>query len=88
MDLAAEHVDPEDLSVVVALSEGEAVALWCAIMAPHTEENLIDGVVGDLCVSMRVQQPEGMRGKMMLMFGMYKEAVLGFNPSAPKIYTH
>lgn len=56
-DLAAEHVDPEDLSIVVALSEGKAVALCCAIMASHTEQNLIDGVVGNLCTGVGVQQP-------------------------------
>lgn len=58
-DLAAEHVDPEDLGVVVALSEGKAVALWCAIMSSHTEQDLIDGVVGDLCTGVGVQQPVG-----------------------------
>lgn len=47
-DLAAEHVDPEDLGVVVALGEGEAVALRCAIMSSHTKQDLINGVVGDL----------------------------------------
>lgn len=57
MDLAAEHMDPEDLSVVVTLSEGEAVALWCAVMASHTEQNLIDGVVGDFRTGIGVQQP-------------------------------
>lgn len=57
LDLAAKHVNPEDLSVVVALSEGEAVALRCAVMAPHTEQNLINRVVGDLGVVVGVQQP-------------------------------
>ena len=57
MDLAAEHVDPEDLGVEVALSEGKAVALWCAIMAAHTEQNLVYRVVGDLCTGVGVQQP-------------------------------
>lgn len=57
MDLAAEHMDPEDLSIVVALSEGKAVTLWCAIMASHTEQNLVDRVVGDLCTGVGVQQP-------------------------------
>lgn len=50
-------MDPEDLSIEVALSEGKAVALWCAIMASHTEQDLIDRVVGDLCTGVGVQQP-------------------------------
>lgn len=57
LDLAAEHMDPEDLSIVVALSEGKAVALWCAIMASHTEQNLIYRVIGNLCIVVWVQQP-------------------------------
>lgn len=57
MDLAAKHVDPEDLGVVVALSEGKAVTLWCAIMASHTEQDLIDGVVGNLGTVVGIQQP-------------------------------
>lgn len=56
-DLAAEHVDPEDLGIVVALGEGEAVALWRAIVSSHTEQDLIDGVVGDLRTGVGVQQP-------------------------------
>lgn len=55
--LAAEHVDPEDLGIVVALSEGEAVALRCAVVAAHTEENLVDWVVGNLRVGIGVQEP-------------------------------
>lgn len=51
-------MDPEDLSVVVALSEGKAVALWCAIVASHAKQNLIDRVVGNLCTGVGVQQPE------------------------------
>lgn len=57
LDLAAEHMDPEDLSIVVALGEGKAVALWCAIMTPHTEQNLVNRVVGNLCTIVGVQQP-------------------------------
>lgn len=56
-DLAAEHVNPEDLCVVMALSEGEAVALWRAIMASDTEQDLINGVIGNFCVVVGVQQP-------------------------------
>lgn len=58
LDLAAEDVDAEDLGVVVALGEGETVALWCAVMAAHTEEDLVDGVVGDLCARLGIQQPD------------------------------
>lgn len=57
MDLAAKHVNPEDLRVVVALSEGEAVALRCAVMASNAEQNLIDGVIGNFCVVVGIQQP-------------------------------
>lgn len=57
-DLAAEHVDPEDLGVVVALGEGEAVALRRAVVASHAEQNLVDGVVGDLRAGVGLQQPE------------------------------
>lgn len=57
LDLAAEDVDAEDFCVVVAFGEGEAVALWRAVVAPHTEQNLVDGVVGDLCTRLGVQQP-------------------------------
>lgn len=56
-DLAAEHVDPEYLGIVVTLCEGKAVALWCAVMASHTEQNLIDGVVGNLRTGVGIQQP-------------------------------
>ena len=63
MDLATENMDPEDLSIVVALSEGKAVTLWCAVMATHTEQDLIDGVVGDLSAGSGVQQPEGIKLK-------------------------
>lgn len=56
MDLAAEHMDPEELSIVVAFSEGKAVTLWCAIMATNTKQNFIDRVVGNLCVVVWVQQ--------------------------------
>lgn len=56
-DLAAEHVDPEDLRVVVALCEGEAVTLRCAVVASHAKQDLINGVVGDLRVGVGVQQP-------------------------------
>lgn len=58
LDLAAEDVDAEDLGVVVAFCEGEAVALWRAVMATHTEQDLVDGVVGDLCACLRIQQPD------------------------------
>ncbi len=37
LDLTAEDVDAEDLSVVVALGKGEAVALWRAVVAPNTD---------------------------------------------------
>lgn len=57
-DLAAEHMNPEDLCVVVALCEGEAVALWRAIVASDAEQNLINGVIGNFCVVVRVQQPD------------------------------
>lgn len=67
MDLAAKHMDPEDLSIVVALSEGKAVALWCAIMTSHTEENLIDRVVGDLCTALWVQQPVSIGDETLLL---------------------
>lgn len=70
LDLAAEHMDSEDLSIVVALSEGKAVALWCAIMASHTEQNLIDRVVGDLCTGVGIQQPVRISIKKMLPFVM------------------
>jgi len=50
-------MDPEDFCIVVALSEGKAVALWCTIMASHTEQNLVDRVVGDLRAGVGVQQP-------------------------------
>lgn len=55
MDLAAEHVDPEDLGIVVALSEGKAVALWSSIMTPYAEQNLVDRVVGNLRTVVGVQ---------------------------------
>lgn len=55
--LAAEHMDPEDLGIVVALGEGEAVALRRAVVAAHAEQNLVDGVVGDLRVRVGVQEP-------------------------------
>lgn len=50
-------MDPEDLRVVVALSEGKAVTLWRAIVASHTEQNLINRVVCDLGTGVGVQQP-------------------------------
>lgn len=52
-------MDPEDLSVVVALGEGKAVALGRAVVAAHTEQDLVDRVVGDLRVGVGVQQPVG-----------------------------
>lgn len=58
LDLAAEDVDAEDLGVVMALSEGETVALWRAVVATHTEQDFVDGVVGDLCARLRIQQPD------------------------------
>lgn len=54
--LASEHMDPEDLGVVVALGEGEAVALRRAVVAAHTEQDLVDWVVGDLQVGVGVQE--------------------------------
>lgn len=54
LDLAAEDVYAEDLSVVVALCEGETVALWCPVMTSNTEQDLIDGVVRDLSPALRV----------------------------------
>lgn len=75
MDLAAEHMDPEDLSIVVALSEGKAVALWCTIMASYTEQNLIDRVVGNLCVVVGIQQPVKMSNKMLLDFIIFTTEV-------------
>lgn len=54
LDLAAEDMDTEDLGVVVAFGEGETVALWCPIMTPNTEQDLIDGIVRDLCPTLRV----------------------------------
>ncbi len=77
MDLAAEHVDPEDLSIVVALSESKAVALGCAIMASHTEQNLINRVVGDLCAGIGVQQPDKIDIKK-LPFDILKVAAAGY----------
>lgn len=50
-------MDPEDLSVVVALGEGKAVALRRAVMASYAEQDLIDGVVGNLCIVVWIQQP-------------------------------
>lgn len=50
-------MDPEDLGIVVALSEGEAVALRCAVVAAHTEQNFVDWVVGDLRIGVGVQEP-------------------------------
>lgn len=50
-------MNPEDLRVVVALGEGEAVALRCAVVASHAKQNLINGVVGNLCVGVGLQQP-------------------------------
>ncbi len=58
LDLTAEDVDAEDLSVVVALGKGEAVALWRAVVAANTEEDLVNGVVGNLSAGLRVQQPD------------------------------
>ena len=66
LDLAAEHMDPEDLSIVVALSEGKAVTLGCTIMTPHTEQNLIDGVVRNLHTVVGVQQPVKLSINMLL----------------------
>lgn len=63
LDLAAEGVDAEDLGVVVALGEGEAVALRGAVVAAHAEQDLVDGVVGDLGARLRVQQPGGSKGR-------------------------
>lgn len=57
LDLAAKHVNPEDLRVVVALSEGKAVALWCAIMASNAEQNLVNRIIGNFCVVVGIQQP-------------------------------
>lgn len=59
LDLTAEDVDAEDLGVVVALGEGEAVALWRAVVAANAKEDLINGVVGNLNAGLRVQQPDG-----------------------------
>lgn len=58
LDLAAEDMDTEDLGVVVALCEGETVTLWCPVMTPNTEQDLIDGVVRYFSPTLRVQQPE------------------------------
>ena len=66
LNLTAEHVDPEDLSIVVALGEGEAVTLWSTIMAAHTEQNLVDRVVGNLRTVVGVQQPVKISIKMFI----------------------
>lgn len=66
LDLTAEDVDAEDLGVVVALGEGEAVALRRAVMAANTKEDLINGVVGNLSAGLRVQQPDGIFKSKML----------------------
>lgn len=50
-------MDAEDLGVVVALGEGEAVALWGAVVATHAEQDLVDGIVGDFRARLRIQQP-------------------------------
>lgn len=57
LDFAAKDVDPEELGVVVAFREGEAVALGGPVVASHAEEDLVNGVVGDFGVRRRFQQP-------------------------------
>lgn len=49
-------MDPEDLGIVVALCEGEAVTLRRAVVAAYTEQNLVDWVVGNLRVGVGVQE--------------------------------
>lgn len=66
LDLAAKNMDPEDLSIVVALSEGKAVTLRCAIMASYAEQNLIDRIVGNLSVVVWIQQPVKTPIKLLL----------------------
>lgn len=58
LDLTAEDVDAEDLRVVVALGKGNAVALRRAVVAANAEEDLVNGVVGNLSAGLRVQQPD------------------------------
>lgn len=90
MDLAAEHVDPEDLSVVVALGEGEAVALRCAIVSPHTEQDFVDGVVGNLRTVVGVQQPVEKYSTLILFsqdMHMVKEVHLVHHSSFRVCYT-
>lgn len=58
LDLTAEDMDAEDLGIVVALSKSKAVTLRSSIMAANTKQDLIDGVVSDLCAALRIQQPE------------------------------
>lgn len=72
LDLAAKNMDPEDLSIVVALSEGKAVTLRCAIMASYAEQNLIDRIVGNLSVVVWIQQPVKTPIKLLL-FKFLKE---------------
>lgn len=59
-------MDPEDLCIVVTLCEGKAVTLRRAVMASHTEQNLIDGVVGNLCVVVGIQQPGEIKMKLVV----------------------
>lgn len=59
-------MDAEDLGVVVALGEGEAVALRRAVMAANTKEDLVNGVVGNLSAGLRVQQPDWIFKNKML----------------------
>lgn len=66
LDLTAEDMDAEDLGVVVALCEGEAVALQRAVMAANTKEDLVNGVVGNLSAGLRVQQPDGIFKSKMI----------------------
>lgn len=66
LNLTAEDVDAEDLGVVVALGEGEAVALRRAVVAANTKEDFINGVVGNLSAGLRVQQPDGIFKNKML----------------------
>lgn len=56
-DVAGENVDLEFLGAPVTLREGEAVAFYGALLAPGTEQHLVDGKRGDLCPRGLIHNP-------------------------------
>lgn len=47
----------------MAFSEGKAIPFWGPIMPSHTEEDLVNGIIGYFSICWRIEKPFGDKKK-------------------------